>query len=57
MKYAAFRGVFHKKERPSAFTLSMKSEGLPAMKPQDKLKFQNTIAKSYKDLLNAVKGK
>ena len=27
------------------------------MKPQDKLKFQNTIAKSYKDLLNAVKGK
>ena len=27
------------------------------MKPQDKLSFQNTIAKSYKDLLNAVKGK
>jgi len=27
------------------------------MKPQDKLTFQNTIAKSYKDLLNAVKGK
>ena len=27
------------------------------MKPQDKLKFQNSIAKSYKDLLNTVKGK
>ena len=27
------------------------------MKPQDKLKFQTTIAKSYKDLLNTVKGK
>ena len=27
------------------------------MKPQEKTKFQNTIAKSYKDLLNAVKGK
>ena len=26
------------------------------MKPQDKTKFQNTIAKSYKDLLNAIKG-
>jgi len=27
------------------------------MKPQDKTKFQTTIAKSYKDLLNAIKGK
>ena len=27
------------------------------MKPQDKLKFQNTIATSYKSLLNAIKGK
>ena len=27
------------------------------MKPQDKMKFQTTIAKSYKDLLNAIKGK
>ncbi len=27
------------------------------MKPQEKTKFQNTIAKSYKDLLNAIKGK
>lgn len=27
------------------------------MKPQEKTKFQTTIAKSYKDLLNAVKGK
>jgi len=26
------------------------------MKPQDKTKFQTTIAKSYKDLLNAIKG-
>ena len=26
------------------------------MKPQEKTKFQNTIAKSYKDLLNAIKG-
>ena len=26
------------------------------MKPQDKMKFQTTIAKSYKDLLNAIKG-
>ena len=26
------------------------------MKPQEKLKFQTTIAKSYKDLLNAIKG-
>ena len=27
------------------------------MKPQEKTKFQNTIAKSYKDLLNTIKGK
>ena len=27
------------------------------MKPQEKTKFQTTIAKSYKDLLNAIKGK
>jgi len=27
------------------------------MKPQDKMKFQTTIAKSYKGLLNAIKGK
>ena len=27
------------------------------MKPQDKTKFQTIIAKSYKDLLNAIKGK
>ncbi len=27
------------------------------MKPQDKLKFQNTIATSYKSLLNSIKGK
>ena len=27
------------------------------MKPQDKLKFQNKIATSYKSLLNAIKGK
>ena len=26
------------------------------MKPQEKMKFQTTIAKSYKDLLNAIKG-
>jgi|TARA_R110002110_G_scaffold263568_1_gene479267 hypothetical protein len=26
------------------------------MKPQEKTKFQTTIAKSYKDLLNAIKG-
>ena len=26
------------------------------MKPQEKTKFQNTIAKSYKDLLNTIKG-
>ena len=26
------------------------------MKPQDKTKFQTIIAKSYKDLLNAIKG-
>jgi len=27
------------------------------MKPQDKMKFQTTIAKSYTGLLNAIKGK
>jgi len=27
------------------------------MKPQEKGEFQRTIAKSYKDLLNAIKGK
>ena len=27
------------------------------MKPQDKMKFQSQIAKSYKDLLTAIKGK
>ena len=41
------------KIRPSAEAIDMHMR----MKPQDKLKFQNKVATSYKSLLNAIKGK
>ena len=45
------------KQRVPAMFAQKALEVHSKMKPQDKMKFQTTIAKSYKGLLNALKGK
>ena len=49
-------GHGYKKKVPAAIA-SKALDMYNKMKPQEKMKFQTTIAKSYKDLLNAIKGK